>query len=215
MIERLAGHDFTRCWLNLGLLMHIRIHARYQQSYRAAGDGGKEPPKARRLSTAAQLNMIRALEGTVKGLEWKPEGTEWADHYQGDSYEEDSLEQKKTLVAKYLASIRPAVVWDLGREHGRLFPNCGRDGRSGAPDSPTTATRRRRWVSVGGVDREDRVHAVVLEFVFPADQALRDVEGGYAGRERVDVLEAARAAPAAPQPCALSTIAGVSLVASR
>jgi len=111
-----------RSWLNLGLLMHLRLHARYQRRYESAGAVSDEAPtpapSAPRVSRAAHLNLIRALENTVSRLTWKPEGTEWADYYEGDSYDEASLEAKKTLVAHSLAALAPERVWDLGANTG-------------------------------------------------------------------------------------------------
>jgi hypothetical protein len=107
-----------RTWFNLGLLMHLRIHARYQQRYESTGSNTEAPPRAARVSRTALLNLVRGLENTISRLRWTPEGTEWADYYDGDSYEEPALAQKKQCVSRFLAAITPETVWDLGANTG-------------------------------------------------------------------------------------------------
>ncbi len=172
----------ARCWWNPGLFMHIRMHARYQERYRAAGAGGKEPPKGRSLSTDAQVNMIRALEGTVKKLDWTPKGTEWADYYAGDSYEDESLEHKKALVAKYLDSIEPGVVWDLGANTGvysRIAAERGARVISWDVD-PACVESNYRAVRKAG---EEKLLPLLIDLVNPSP-AL-----GWANRERSSLAE--------------------------
>jgi len=106
-------------WLNLGLTMHLWMHARFQRRFEAAGSGASTPPPARKLTRSAQLNMLQALEGTVRKLDWQPEGTEWADYGNADSYDEAALDFKQGVVQQMLAAIGPKTVWDLGANTGR------------------------------------------------------------------------------------------------
>ena len=117
----------TRTWLNWGLFMHLRVHARYQHRYEAAGESdvgeastiqsSKAAPGAR-VSRKALGNLIEDLRGVVRKLDWTPRGTEWAEYYSGDSYSEDSLAHKQSLVAQHVARLSPACVWDLGANTG-------------------------------------------------------------------------------------------------
>ena len=112
-----------KTWLSRGLFMHLRVHARYQRNYEGKGDPAAESSKgsgskAQVLSRAALGNMVEDLRGVVRNLDWKPAGTEWAEYYCGDSYEEDSLAHKQELVRANLERLQPGVVWDLGANTG-------------------------------------------------------------------------------------------------
>lgn len=112
-----------KTWLSRGLFMHLRVHARYQRNYEGKGDPAAESSKGSRskaqvLSRAALGNLVEDLRGVVRNLDWKPAGTEWAEYYCGDSYEEDSLAHKQELVRANLERLQPGVVWDLGANTG-------------------------------------------------------------------------------------------------
>jgi hypothetical protein len=112
-----------KTWLSRGLFMHLRVHARYQRNYEGKGDPAAESSKgsgsnAQVLSRAALGNLVEDLRGVVRNLDWKPAGTEWAEYYCGDSYEEDSLAHKQELVRANLERLQPGVVWDLGANTG-------------------------------------------------------------------------------------------------
>ncbi len=106
-----------RTWMNRGLFMHLRLHARYQRSHQGKGDtsGGQS---SRPVSRAALGNIVEDLRAVVRKLDWAPEGTEWADYESGDSYDEDALVHKRALVRAHVERVRPTSVWDLGANTG-------------------------------------------------------------------------------------------------
>jgi 23S rRNA U2552 (ribose-2'-O)-methylase RlmE/FtsJ len=112
----------TRSFLNRGIYMHVRLHARYQRNSEGAAsakaDEEAKAPQSRTLSKQAVTNLVEDLRNLVRSLDWAPKGTEWAEYYSGDSYERDSLEHKQTLVRDYLKQIAPDCVWDLGANTG-------------------------------------------------------------------------------------------------
>ena len=111
----------TRTWLSRGLLMHLRIHAKYQRDYEGKGESASAQPsntRPRPLSRKALGNLIEDLRGVTRKLGWEPSGTEWAEYTSGDSYEEDSLAHKQELVRAHVERTRPGVVWDLGANTG-------------------------------------------------------------------------------------------------
>ena len=118
----LAATLIGRTWFNIGLTMHLKLHAKAQQRFDSIG--AESPGDSKRISTKTKLskdrltNLIRDLENVVRKLDWNPAGTEWAEYYSGDSYEDASLAHKKALVAKFLAELSPAMVWDLGANTG-------------------------------------------------------------------------------------------------
>ena len=66
------------------------------------------------------MGLIDSLESSVKKLEWKPAGTEWADYYDITNYTRDAFEQKRALVRDFLQQVQPSVVWDLGANTGEF-----------------------------------------------------------------------------------------------
>lgn len=114
-------------WLNLGLLMHLHLHARTQEAF-ATSD---KPLKAQggrfaKVSREGLIGIIRGLRNTVEKLDWKPGGTEWGDYYKATNYSDDAFEIKQRHVSSFLEEAKPSVVWDLGGNIG-LFSRLASD----------------------------------------------------------------------------------------
>jgi len=99
-----------------GLYVHVHLHARAQKRY--AGVTVAEARTGRRMSRQAQLGLIGNLQATVRRLEWKPAGTEWAEYYDETNYTDAAFEHKKALVGEWLGQAAPKLVWDLGANTG-------------------------------------------------------------------------------------------------
>lgn len=106
----------TRTRWNFGLASHIHLHAGAQKRY--ADVAVSEARGGRRMSKEALVGLIESLQATIRKLEWKPVGTEWADYYAANNYTDGAFEHKKTLVGDWLAKIDPRTVWDLGANIG-------------------------------------------------------------------------------------------------
>jgi len=173
-----------RTWLNLSLTMHLWMHARFQRRFE--GGGEQAAAQTRTLAKSAHLNLIRALEGTVGKLDWQPQGTEWADYYRGDSYEEDALEHKQELVEKFLSQISPSHVWDLGANTGvysRIASKLGARVCSFDVD-PACVERNYREVRANG---EEAILPLLLDLVNPSPSI------GWANRERRALVDRSNA----------------------
>jgi hypothetical protein len=178
----------ARTWLRLGLFLHIRAQAKYQDRYRSAGavdpDGKSvsKPPTPRKISRESLTDLIRALARTVEKLDWRPAGTEWADYDSGESYREASLEDKKQRVRGYLEAVAPESVWDLGANTGgfsRIAAELGAEVLSFDVD-PACVERNYREAKASG---EERVLPLLLDLVNPSP-AL-----GWAHEERDSLLD--------------------------
>jgi hypothetical protein len=110
----------ARAWLRAQLFLHIRLHAGFQRRFEGAASEGVAAPKQRPLSRKNFDNLLAGLRSACEGLDWKPEGTEWADYYEGDSYTDEGEEDKAAVVGSHLDRVRPAEVWDLGANTGRF-----------------------------------------------------------------------------------------------
>jgi hypothetical protein len=101
---------------NPSLLTHLHVHAVAQRRY--AKKTVERSGQRRRMSRMAFLGLVDSLEGAVRGLSWKPAGTEWAEYYTDTNYTEEALHHKRQVVSGFLDRIHPASVWDLGANTG-------------------------------------------------------------------------------------------------
>lgn len=112
--------------LNMGLLMHLHLHARMQGAYSST-----ESPKPKRAMTVSRnglIGIVQGLRGIVSKLHWNASGTEWAQYYRSTNYSDASFDHKKQLVGEYLSQAKPRGVWDLGANTGvfsRLAADAG------------------------------------------------------------------------------------------
>ena len=93
------------------LLAHIHLHAKQQARYADK----KVDLKTLKLSFRNFYGIIDQLMGMVKGLTWRPRGTEWADYYNDNNYSSISFEHKKEIVADFLNRLNPerSGTWEL------------------------------------------------------------------------------------------------------
>jgi hypothetical protein len=103
-----------RTRLKFSLLSHIYLHSKSQKHF-----SQKTIKKAnRKVTKLALLGIIDSLETTIKKLEWKPKGTEWADYYDDINYSREALDHKQKVVAEFIEQVNPEKVWDLGANLG-------------------------------------------------------------------------------------------------
>lgn len=169
-----------RSRLRLPLLFHIHLHARSQQHFadkvidRDAVQG--------RVSRQSLLGLIDNLESAVKKLQWNPQGTDWADYYQDDSYDSVGLEHKKRLVAEFLDEAAPKTVWDLGSNVGlfsRIAASKGIQTISWDMDPGCVDINYRQVIANG----ETNLLPLVLDLTNPSPAI------GWENRERMSILE--------------------------
>ncbi|MGA2916337.1 MAG: SAM-dependent methyltransferase [Sedimentisphaerales bacterium] len=113
-----------RAYFRFSLLAHIYLHAKSQKHF-----GNKEVDiNKHKISRLSLLGLIDNLMCAVKGLNWKPKGTEWADYYENSNYSEEAMEYKKQILTNFLDKINPKSVWDFGANRGmfsRIASNRG------------------------------------------------------------------------------------------
>lgn len=101
-----------------GLGAHLHAHARSTSRREASTDG---PRRQVRFSERALRGLVDSLRGTVDKLTWDAGRTTWSDYYADAShYSETAMEDKRAAVARYVARVEPATVWDLGANTGRF-----------------------------------------------------------------------------------------------
>ncbi len=103
--------------LNLGLATHIHIHSNVQKKYSSSTETST---KNISVSQTGLLGVIDSLQSTIKGLEWQPKGTEWAEYYDITNYSSDAFEDKKQQVRSFLQETGGGKIWDLGANTGEF-----------------------------------------------------------------------------------------------
>lgn len=105
-----------RTKLRLGLLIHIHLHARFQNRHAAT-----EESEEREISDLMAESIIKNLKTTVKKLKWNPEDTEWSDYYERThNYTEEGFKHKEELVEEYTSKTNPEKIWDFGANTGHF-----------------------------------------------------------------------------------------------
>jgi ribosomal protein L11 methylase PrmA len=74
--------------------------------------------RARKVSRTAIRGLVDNLASTVRGLSWKPAGTEWGDYYEATNYTDAAMREKASIVGGFIEKAAPASVWDLGGNTG-------------------------------------------------------------------------------------------------
>ena len=100
--------------LSPSLAMHLHLHGKMQKR---SGDI-RLPQPGRQFSQAAFLGLVDNLTSLVKGLTWRPEGTEWADYYDNTNYSAQAADCKRRLIIEFIDRAQPQTVWDLGANVG-------------------------------------------------------------------------------------------------
>jgi hypothetical protein len=96
------------------LSAHIHLHAKSQKRFAAK----PLPVSEGKLSRIAFLGLIDSIERAVQKLTWRPQGTEWVDYLDENSYSETSLEHKKKAISALIDETYAEQVWDLGANTG-------------------------------------------------------------------------------------------------
>jgi hypothetical protein len=103
-----------RSRLQFSLLTHIHLHAKAQAKYASRAGGVRRP----RVSRHRFLALLDNLASTVRGITWKPTGTEWGEYYSDTNYTHDAMRDKEAHVRSYLGKANSGIVWDLGANTG-------------------------------------------------------------------------------------------------
>ncbi len=101
-------------YARFSLLSHIHLHARSQKHFQNKSQRTSE----RTLNRFSFMALIDSLESAVTGLNWQPQGSEWADYYDHSNYSPEAIEFKCKCIDDYLHELDPRQVWDIGANTG-------------------------------------------------------------------------------------------------
>lgn len=100
---------------SLGLLMHIKVHAKSQVAF---SEKSLDENKKKSMRKDGVKAILLSLRNTVSKLHLHNEKTEWGDYYSETNYDDVAFQQKKTLVKEYINKANPNSLWDLGANTG-------------------------------------------------------------------------------------------------
>jgi ribosomal protein L11 methylase PrmA len=174
-----------RTRLNFGLLSHVHLHARAQRRH-AAGDDGGRAVRSVRITRSRLEALIANLRGTVAGLNWTPEGTEWADYAEHTSYGDAATADKARLVDAFVRDVPGPRAWDLGANTGRYSRIAAEAGKRVLAFDIDPAAAEQNYRQLRRENRTD-ILPLILDVANPSPGL------GWAGRERRSLLERANA----------------------
>ena len=105
-------------WLRPGILMHVHLHAWLVERYSKTGSGARARHQGRGLSQEAAIALVHGLRRVIRGLDWSPSGTEWADYVRDTNYTAAAAGSKRDIVVDMLRGLKAQVAWDLGANIG-------------------------------------------------------------------------------------------------
>ncbi|MEZ5530243.1 MAG: class I SAM-dependent methyltransferase [Porticoccaceae bacterium] len=109
----------ARSYLNLGSLLHIHMHAKFQKAYGDDNDSAIKPIHKKMDINRAKA-LVNFLETSISKLKKTKKNTEWASYYENTNYSETSMKEKITLVDEKIKKINPRVLVDLGANNGEF-----------------------------------------------------------------------------------------------
>ena len=102
--------------LKLSIQLHIHTHARMQSRY--TGQSTPASTTQRSMTRQSLVALIDNLKSGIESLKWRAGKTAWEDYYQDDSYTAAAFDHKKGVIAGWIESLQPGMVWDLGANTG-------------------------------------------------------------------------------------------------
>ncbi len=108
-------------WLNPSLVTHLmgnNLARRAQFQKKAVGTTSSDSVAKIRMPRAHLLAVLDDMTATIDNLKIKTKQTEWNNYYEDNSYSELSASDKRETVSRFLESLKPSTVWDIGSNNG-------------------------------------------------------------------------------------------------
>jgi hypothetical protein len=173
-----------RTRLNVALATHIHLHAAAQKRYAGQAPAqvmGQTPGKPM-VGKHALLGLVESLQGAVRQLKWKPQGTEWAEYYSATNYVDQAMQHKQAVVAELIEQVQPRSVWDLGANTGLFSRLASQKGIFTVAFDIDPAAVELNYLA-GKTEKDANLLPLVLDLTNPSP-AL-----GWQNRERMALAE--------------------------
>jgi hypothetical protein len=160
-----------------GLLMHIAMHARAQQTR------ARDYKRASAAVSQTQLHAILDnLERTIRAMRPRVFRSEWMDYYENTNYSDRAAKAKQKLIAEFTTGMKLKSVLDLGGNDGhysQAFADRGIDVVCPDIDPHAVEYNYRRMREQGG----EHMLPLLVDFLNPGGAI------GWANEERAPVHE--------------------------
>jgi len=163
---------------SFSLLSHIHMHAKSQKHY----EDKPVTAKQKKLGKNSFVGLIESLNSGVKKLNWKPEGTEWAEYYSETNYSDVSFTEKKKIIDNALDKIKPTIVWDLGANTGIFSRISSEKGIDTISSDIDPAAVEKNFLNVNSKN-ENNILPLILDLTNPSPGL------GWDNNERNSFLE--------------------------
>ena len=97
---------------------HIHWHAKSILRHGQAGKLVQASTRRVSISKFKMTAMIDSLVRIVEKLQLRSLKTEWEDYYASTNYSDLGADNKKAIIAEYLAKLLPSITWDFGANDG-------------------------------------------------------------------------------------------------
>lgn len=105
-------------WLSLSTLLHIHLHSRSIARHSATDATTKPSKVGGRVKKRNLSALIDNLEGAVRSMSSRSESTEWAQYEAEHGYSDESYQDKKKAISRFINAVKPGTVLDLGANTG-------------------------------------------------------------------------------------------------
>jgi hypothetical protein len=164
------------------ILTHLHLHAKAQKSASSSQEAAARP--SRPIAKNSLLGLVDSLKSLVSSLEWKPEGTVWADYYDHTNYSSEAMKAKHDLVGAFADAIegKPRTAWDLGANTGEFSRPLTQRGISTVAWDVDPAAVERAY-------RKAKADGETLLLPLLQDLTMPSPAAGWANRERMSLAE--------------------------
>lgn len=101
-----------------GVLTQVWFPAAMERRLETVRCGGAAANKRKLQSDAMVLGLVQSMQRIVAALKTGSSSSLWANYTQTHSYDDNSLDEKRSLVANLAIADRYGIVWDLGCNTG-------------------------------------------------------------------------------------------------
>lgn len=103
-----------QAWLNIPLLIHLFLHSRSEGRFANTSVANVKS----NMPKAALEGLVLNLQSAVESLKATKPDSHWLGYYKDNTYSKASMSQKEQLVQRYLRTLAPRQLWDIGANTG-------------------------------------------------------------------------------------------------
>lgn len=103
-------------WLELCPLLHLHLHARFEEKY----SDSRAPRQEVKLAKNKLLDLLVYLRDYLRSMHLPQVKTEWANYYNDHNYTSQAFDDKRRIVRDFINAVKPARTIDFGANDGEF-----------------------------------------------------------------------------------------------